>query len=148
MSNSNVNTKKVATKKVVTKKVYTPSPLQVAKKETRSKWLDDTRTLTAITKWILSDGKEYCQNVINELTIHKNNDKAKIELTLNHCANIKNIVSVMTERELTFKDGTKKSLFQIGTILGTFGRMYKEKQNAYKADQKKQADKIAAKKAK
>lgn len=143
-----LNTNEVATKKVVTKKEYNPSPLQVAKKDARLNWLNDTRTLTAITKWILGDGKEYCQKVIDELTSHKNNDKAKIELTLNHCANIKNIVSVMTERELTFKDGTKKSLFQIGTILGTFGRMYKEKQDAYKADQKKQVDKITAKKAK
>ena len=143
-----LNNKTTEVKKAAIKKEYKPSPLQLAKKETRSKWLEDTRTLTAITKWILGDGKEHCQKVIDELTSHKNNEKAKIELTLNHCANIKNIVSVMTERELTFKDGTKKSLFQIGTILGTFGRMYKEKQEAHKVDQKKQLDKIAAKKAK
>jgi len=148
MKNSNLNTNKVDTKKVVTKKEYKPSPLQVAKKEARSKWLDDTRTLTAITKWMLSDGADHCQNIIDELTNHKDNEKAKVKLTLNHCANIKNIVSVMTEKQLKFEDGTKRNLFQGGTIMGTFSKMYKEKQEAYKLDQKKQVDKITAKKAK
>lgn len=148
MKTVNTNTNKVEAKKVAIKRVYKPSPLQVAKKDARLNWLNDTRSLTAISNWILGDGAKHCQNVIDELTNHKNNEKAKIELTLNHCANIKNIVRLMTDKELNFADGTKRNLFQVSRILEVFGRMYKEKQETYKVDQKKQLDKIAAKKAK
>ena len=63
----------------------------------------------------------------------KENDKAKVTFTVEHVTNIANIVKVMTERQkfiVKDKKVTKveRRLFQLGTIQGCIGRMYKVKQ--------------------
>lgn len=115
------------------KKVFTPSPLQVSKKEGRNKWSDDTRSLTAITKYLQNEGRDGLNDLLALYEAKKENDKAKVTFTVEHVTNIANIVKVMTERQKFIVRDKKvtterRKLFQLGTIQGCIGRMYKVKQ--------------------
>lgn len=79
---------------------------------------ENTFSLSGLVRYAKADGRKLLEQVINEY-----NEKHETKVTFGQVANVKNIVSHSTPKELTKKDGTKKELFSYWLVLQTVGRI-------------------------
>lgn len=122
------NSKNVPTKKVVKK-----SENVILKTQINDNWKQNTRSMSSLVRYAKGEGASDLQKLI-DATNAKNGTK----ISLNQIANVKNIVSNATERELyknanedktkgaKFIKGEKKTLFSFWLVLLTVGRIAKK----------------------
>ena len=122
------NSKNVPTKKVVKK-----SENVILKTQINDNWKQNTRSMSSLVRYAKGEGAKDLQKLI-DATNAKNGTK----ISLNQIANVKNIVSNATERELyknanedktkgaKFIKGEKKALFSFWLVLLTVGRIAKK----------------------
>ena len=130
-----VNSKKVVVKKVV-KKAAKKAPKKVSesvvlKTTINTNWKLQTRSLSALVRYAKNEGKTDLQKLIDAT-----NKTKKTNVQFGEVANIKNIVSFASERELfknasedktKFVKGEKKELFSFWLVILTVGRVAKSK---------------------
>jgi hypothetical protein len=75
-------------------------------------------SLSGLVRYAKADGRKSLEKIINEY-----NEKHETKVTFGQVANVKNIVSHATEKELTKKDGSKRDLFSYWLVLQTVGRI-------------------------
>jgi len=129
-----------ATKKVATKKVVKKSESVILKTQVNNNWKDATRSLSALVKYVNSEGKTDIQKMLDAT-----NKKEGTKVNIKQVANIKNITRLATERELNFNanpdktkgakfiKGEQKRLFSLWLVLLTIGRLAKEEKLILKA---------------
>jgi len=138
-------TKKVATKKVAKKvtpkkKAVKKSQSVILKTQINNNWKDATRSLSALVKYVNSEGKTDIQKMLDAT-----NKSKGTKVNLKQVANIKNITRLATERELNFNanpdkskgakfiKGEQKRLFSLWLVLLTIGRLANEEVEINKA---------------
>jgi len=119
--------------KVAVKKVVKKSGNVILKTQINDNWKQNTRSMSSIVRYAKGEGASDLQKLI-DATNAKNGTK----ISLNQIANVKNIVSNATERELyknanedktkgaKFIKGEKKTLFSFWLVLLTVGRIAKK----------------------
>lgn len=122
------NSKNVPTKKVVKK-----SENVILKTQINNDWKLATRSMSSLVRYAKGEGAKGLQSLIDAT-----NTKNGTKVSLNQIANVKNIVSNATERELyknanedktkgaKFIKGEKKTLFSFWLVLLTVGRIAKK----------------------
>ena len=122
-----------AVNKVTVKKVVKKSENVILKTQINDNWKQNTRSMSSIVRYAKGEGASDLQKLI-DATNAKNGTK----ISLNQIANVKNIVSNATERELyknanedktkgaKFIKGEKKTLFSFWLVLLTVGRIAKK----------------------
>ena len=129
-----VNTKTATVKKATVKKATVKkSENVILKTKINNDWKLDTRSMSALVRYAKGNGAKGLQSLIDAT-----NEKNGTKITLNQIANVKNIVSNATERELyknanedktkgaKFIKGEKKTLFSFWLVLLTVGRIAKK----------------------
>ena len=128
-----VNTKTATVKKATVKKVVKKSENVILKTKINNDWKLDTRSMSALVRYAKGNGAKGLQSLIDAT-----NEKNGTKVSLNQIANVKNIVSNATERELyknanedktkgaKFIKGEKKTLFSFWLVLLTVGRIAKK----------------------
>jgi len=116
----------IKTAKVTTTKAKAISPVVNARKAARVKWLNDTRSISSLVKWMETDGKIRVEAVLKAM-------KAKgKDLPFNKAVNKKNIIATLAildarpegkRKYLTDKDGNQKRLFSVSTAFIAFNNM-------------------------
>ena len=119
--------------KVTVKKVVKKSENVILKTQINDNWKQNTRSMSSLVRYAKGEGASDLQKLI-DATNAKNGTK----ISLNQIANVKNIVSNATERELyknanedktkgaKFIKGEKKTLFSFWLVLLTVGRIAKK----------------------
>jgi hypothetical protein len=102
------------------------NPVVQARKAARVKWLNDTRSISSLVKWMETDGKIKVEAVLKEM-------KAKgKDLPFRKAVNKKNIIATLAildarpeckRKYLTDKDGNEKRLFSVSTAFIAFNNM-------------------------
>ena len=122
-----------ATKKVATKKVVKKSESVILKTQVNNNWKDATRSLSALVKYINSEGKTDIEKMLDAT-----NKSKGTKVNIKQVANIKNITRLATERELNFNanpdktkgakfiKGEQKRLFSLWLVILTIGRLASE----------------------
>ena len=134
--------KKVVTtaKKATPKKPAKKSESVILRTQINNNWKENTRSLSALVKYVNNDGKKDVQDALNATNKLKNT-----KVNIKQVANIKNITRLATERELNFNanpdkskgakfiKGEQKRLFSFWQIILTIGRLAKEEAEINKA---------------
>ena len=103
----------------------------ILKSAINNNWKKATRSMSGLVRYAKNEGQQDLQNYIDAVNKNK-----KTNITFGQVANIKNIVSTATERELYFNlsevkgefiKGDRKELFSFWLVLQTVGRIAKEK---------------------
>ena len=133
MSSIKTNSVLETVNKVTVKKVVKKSENVILKTQINDNWKQNTRSMSSIVRYAKGEGASDLQKLI-DATNAKNGTK----ISLNQIANVKNIVSNATERELyknanedktkgaKFIKGEKKTLFSFWLVLLTVGRIAKK----------------------
>ena len=100
---------------VKVKKAYVMPLTTKAKIEANNQWKDDTRSISAIYKYLQNEGKE-------KLTTFLSVNGSK--LNYNHITK-KGLIDNLKESEKTLKNGDKKQLFSLYVIYHAIGRIVK-----------------------
>jgi len=145
VQNAVKTSKKVATKKVTErvtpkKKAVKKSESVILKTQINNNWKDATRSLSALVKYVNSEGKTDIQKMLDAT-----NKSKGTKVNIKQVANIKNITRLATERELNFNSnpdktkgakfikGEQKRLFSLWLVLLTIGRLANEEVEINKA---------------
>jgi len=141
VQNAVKTSKKVATKKVTQKKkAVKKSESVILKTQINNNWKDATRSLSALVKYVNSEGKTDIQKMLDAT-----NKSKGTKVNIKQVANIKNITRLATERELNFNSnpdktkgakfikGEQKRLFSLWLVLLTIGRLANEEVEINKA---------------
>jgi len=127
-------------KKVATKKVVKKSESVILKTQVNNNWKDATRSLSALVKYINSEGKTDIEKMLDAT-----NKSKGTKVNIKQVANIKNITRLATERELNFNanpdktkgakfiKGEQKRLFSLWLVILTIGRLASEEAEINKA---------------
>ena len=122
-----------ATKKVATKKVVKKSESVILKTQVNNNWKDATRSLSALVKYVNSEGKTDIEKMLDAT-----NKSKGTKVNIKQVANIKNITRLATERELNYNlntdktkgakfiKGEQKRLFSLWLVILTIGRLASE----------------------
>lgn len=132
--------KVVTTKKVAPKKKAVKSENMILKTQINNNWKENTRSLSALVKYVNNEGKKDVQDALNAT-----NKLRGTKVNIKQVANIKNITRLATERELNFNanpdkskgakfiKGEQKRLFSFWFVILTIGRLAKEEAEINKA---------------
>ena len=133
MSSIKTNSVLETVNKVTVKKVVKKSENVILKTQINDNWKQNTRSMSSIVRYAKGEGASDLQKLIDAT-----NTKNGTKISLNQIANVKNIVSNATERELfknanedktkgaKFIKGEKKTLFSFWLVLLTVGRIAKK----------------------
>ena len=103
----------------------------ILKSAINNNWKKATRSMSGLVRYAKNEGQQDLQNYIDAVNKNKGTN-----ITFGQVANIKNIVSNATERELYFNlsevkgefiKGDRKELFSFWLVLQTVGRIAKQK---------------------
>lgn len=126
--------------KVAPKKAPKKSESVILKTQVNNNWKDATRSLSALVKYVNSEGKADIQKMLDAT-----NKSKGTKVNIKQVANIKNITRLATERELNFNanpdktkgakfiKGEQKRLFSLWLVLLTIGRLASEEAEINKA---------------
>jgi len=133
MSSIKTNSVLETVNKVTVKKVVKKSENVILKTQINDNWKQNTRSMSSLVRYAKGEGASDLQKLIDAT-----NTKNGTKISLNQIANVKNIVSNATERELyknanedktkgaKFIKGEKKTLFSFWLVLLTVGRIAKK----------------------
>lgn len=125
--------KVVTTKKATPKKTAKKSESVILKTQVNNRWKENTRSLSALVKYVNGEGKKDIQKMLDAT-----NKSKGTKVNIKQVANIKNITRLATERELNFNanpdkskgakfiKGEQKRLFSLWLVILTIGRLASE----------------------
>lgn len=134
--------KKVVTtaKKATPKKPAKKSESVILKTQINARWKENTRSLSALVKYVNGEGKTDIQKMLDAT-----NKSKDTKVNIKQVANIKNITRLATDRELNFNanpdkskgakfiKGEQKRLFSLWLVILTIGRLANEEAEINKA---------------